>query len=281
MIHAEKANFPIVTMCKLLKVSTSGYYKWRNRGPSKRQLEDLFIVEDIQLIHNKSRGTYGSPRVHSELKDKGRNIGKNRVARLMRENSLSGAMKKRKRKTTNSNHNLRISENILDRKFAVEAPNAVWVTDITYLWCSEGWLYLAVVIDLYSRLVVGWSMSNEMPTSLVLAALHSAVGQRETSKGLIHHSDRGSQYASDDYRQALEGYGMISSMSRKGDCWDNAVAESFFGSMKQELIHRQSWGSRKELRFAVHEYIEVFYNRIRKHSTIGNVSPAQFEGNVA
>ena len=277
MIAAEKDNHPVAMMCKQLGVSRSGYYASKRRGSSTRQREDAELVTHIKESHTKSRGTYGCPRVHDDLKDKGLQVGRKRVARLMRQEGLTGDAPKPFRRTTDSKHNLDVADNLLDRKFEVEAPDQAWVTDITYVRTWQGWLYLAVVIDLLSRRVVGWSTATHMKTSLVLGALKMALGHRLPRPGMLHHSDRGSQYASHDYRDALEKHNIVCSMSRKGNCWDNAVAESFFGTLKQELLHRRPWPSPQRARAAIAEYIEIFYNRQRKHSTLGYVSPVEFE----
>ena len=277
MIHAEKASFPITFMCKQLGVSTSGYYAWERRPPSQRQKDDKRLVAKIRESHRISRGTYGSPRIHDDLVDMGEQIGRHRVARLMRENGITARPLKRFRKTTDSNHDYPVAPNLLKREFDVDEPNAAWVGDITYIWTARGWAYLVVILDLFSRRVVGWAIDDNMRAGVVIRALEMARGQRAVSPGLIFHSDRGSQYASHDYRRILESAGIVSSMSRKGDCWDNAVAESFFATIKRELVSKCYWPSLKAARMAVHEYIEVFYNRKRKHSTNGNLSPVDYE----
>jgi len=264
-------------MCEQLGVSTSGYYAWKHRGPSQRARQDDVLVAEIKQVHLESRGTYGSPRVLDDLKERGFEVGRRRVARLMRENELTGAPPKHFKRTTDSNHDLAIADNVLNREFAVEAPDTAWATDITYVRTWEGWMYLGVVIDLFSRRVVGWSMTTHMRTELVKGALAMALGRRLPQPGMLHHSDRGSQYASHDYRDALREHGIICSMSGKGDCWDNAVVESFFATLKKDLIHRRPWPTVREARQAVAEYIEVFYNRKRKHSTLGYVSPVVYE----
>lgn len=278
-IHAQKANFPVTVLCDVLGVSTAGYYAWRERPMSKRQQGDAALSEVITSIHANSRRTYGSPRVHAELKALDVSISQKRVARLMRQNGL--AARKRRRflpKTTDSNHPHPIADNVLARDFTRSAPNQAWVGDITYVATGEGWLYLAVLLDLYSRRVVGWAMSDRIDRQLVLDALSMAVTHRGApSGGVLHHSDRGSQYASTDYRKALAEFGFESSMSRKGNCWDNAVSESFFATLKVELVHRHRYVTRTAARRSIFEYIEVFYNRQRRHSTLGYVSPSQFE----
>ena len=276
-IQTEKARFPITLMCRQLEVSTSGFYAWLARPPSARSIANKRLVVEVKAVHAKSRGNYGSPRVHAELVAQGGHVGKNRVARLMRENGIVARRKKRFRHTTDSQHGMPVAPNTLARAFAVDEPDKVWVTDITYIWTREGWLYLAVILDLFSRRVVGWSMNERITRQLALDALSMAIAARAPTVGLLHHSDRGSQYASGDYRAALEAAGIACSMSRKGNCWDNAVAESFFGTIKTELVHHEDWATRADARSAIFDYIEVFYNRCRRHSSIGYVSPIEYE----
>jgi putative transposase len=276
-IDVEKAMYPLRILCRVLRVSRSGYYAWRERKPSARALEDERLRPKIVEAFKTGRGTYGSPRVLDELIEEGFEVGRRRVARLMRELGLQGVNPRKFRVTTDSNHVHPIAENVLDRNFEASRPNEKWVTDITYIWTSEGWLYLATVMDLYSRRIVGWATADHLRTDLCLNALRMAIKQRTNIQGLVHHSDRGIQYASDRYRAVLKAHGIECSMSRRADCWDNAVAESFFGTLKNELIYRRPWLDRASVRDAIGEYIEVFYNRIRRHSTIGNISPAKFE----
>jgi transposase InsO family protein len=264
-------------LCRVLEVSRSGYYAWRVRKPSARDLEDERLRPKVVAAFKTGRGTYGSPRVRDELVERGFEIGRKRVARLMREMGLQGVSPRKFRVTTNSDHDHPIAENVLDRNFEASGPNEKWATDITYVWTGEGWLYLAVVMDLYSRRIVGWSTADHLETGLCLDALQMALDHRTGVEGLIHHSDRGVQYASARYREALDALGIECSMSRRATCWDNAVAESFFGTLKNELIYRRPWSTREEARDAIGEYIEIFYNRIRRHSTIGGISPAKFE----
>ena len=266
-------------MCRQFEVSRSGYYARKTRTPSARQREDAVLKEAIKKSHKKSRQTYGSPRIVDDMKEQGFDVGRRRVARLMAEEGITGTPRKRFKRTTDSKHNHDIADNILDREFTVEAPDTVWATDITYVRTWEGWMYLAVVVDLFSRRIVGWSMATHMRTELVLGALNMALGRRAPVPRLCHHSDRGSQYASHDYRDALRKNNIVCSMSRKGDCWDNSVVESFFATLKKELIYRRPWATVKSVREAIVEYIEVFYNRKRKHSTLGYFSPAEFERN--
>jgi putative transposase len=267
----------VTLMCEALEVSRSGYYASIGRKPCNRAREDAVLVAEIQDIHRASRGTYGSPRVLVDLQARDFQVGRHRVARLMRENGITARFKRPFRRTTDSKHSLSVAENHLARNFAVDRPDKAWVTDITYLWTREGWLYLAVVLDLFSRRVIGWSMAEHLRTELVLRALRMALGQRAPGPDLTHHSDHGCQYASEAYRDVLDAHGIQCSMSRKGDCWDNAVVESFFGTLKTELVHRTRWLTRLAARTAVFEYIEVFYNRQRRHSYLGYLSPVDYE----
>lgn len=264
-------------MCKALEISRSGYYASLDREPSQRTQEDAKIIAEIEEVHQVSRGTYGSPRMHVELRARDFQVGRHRVARLMRENGITARFKRPFRRTTDSNHSLAVAPNHLDRNFTVDGPDKAWATDITYVWTEQGWLYLAVVLDLFSRRVIGWSMAEHMRTDLVLGALNMALGHRLPNPDLTHHSDRGSQYASQAYRDALATHDIQCSMSRKGDCWDNAVVESFFGTLKTELVHRTRWSTRLAARTAIFEYIEVFYNRQRRHSHLGYLSPVSYE----
>jgi putative transposase len=276
-IGAEKARHSVPMLCRMLRVSPSGYYAWRRRGPSKHALEDSRLGTLVVGAHHDGRGNYGSPRVLDELRAAGERTSRKRVARLMRERGLVGEMRKKWRHPSGAPSDASCVPNTLGRAFDVPVPNRVWASDITYVRTWEGWLYLAVVIDLFSRRVVGWSMQGHMRTDIVLSALTMAVGQHLPSPGLLQHSDRGSQYTSDDYQRALRGHGIQCSMSGRGNCWDNAVVESFFGTLKKELIYRRSWATRQEAAAAIHEYIEVFYNRRRRHSTLGGISPADYE----
>ena len=276
-IDSEKAAYPLRLLCRVLQVSKSGYYAWLRRGPSERALEDEKLRPKVVEAFDRGRGTYGSVRVRREIVAQGFEIGRRRVVRLMGEMGLAGLPARKFQTTTDSNHANPIAPNVLDRDFVATRPNEKWVTDITYIWTGEGWLYLAAVLDLYSRRVVGWSTGATLETTLCLKALSMALGHRAKVRGLLHHSDRGVQYASDDYQTALKARGITCSMSRRANCWDNAVAESFFGTLKTELIYRRPWLTRESAREAIGEYIEVFYNRIRRHSTIGYVSPAKFE----
>ena len=276
-IAAEKASYPVRVLCRVLRVTRSGFYAWLCRPPSRRAEANERLQVAIQAAHRQSRGTYGSPRVHRELVAQGFEAGRHRVARQMQVLGLVARRQKRFRITTDSRHGHRIAANVLQREFAVERPNQVWVTDITYLWTREGWVYLAVVLDLFARRVVGWAIAEHLRTSLALDALHMALGRRLPGAGLVHHSDRGCQYASDAYRGVLARHGIVCSMSRKGNCWDNAVAESFFSTLKVELVHRCTWADRATARLVVAEYIECFYNAERRHSVLDYRSPAEHE----
>ncbi len=276
-IGAEKANYPITILCRAMQVSTSGYYAFKQRGPSARALANEALLVAIKEIHQESRGTYGSPRVHRELAGRGHRASPGRVARVMRAHGVTARRKRRFRVTTDSKHDMPVAGNTLERQFSVDSPDRKWAGDITYVWTREGWLYLAVILDLFSRRVIGWAMDRRIDRWLALGALEMAIAAREPSERLLHHSDRGSQYASADYRERLNALGITCSMSRKGDCWDNAVVESFFGTLKQELVQRSDFATRAEARSEIFEYIEVFYNRWRRHSYLGYVSPAEFE----
>jgi len=276
-IKDHTSQFRVWPMCRVLRVSTSGFYAWLGRGESERAVKDRALVERIVEIHRRSGSTYGSRRVYQELVGEGVRCSRGRIARLMRVNSVSARRRRRFVVTTDSKHNLPVAPNLLNRQFISAGPNLVWASDITYVWTLEGWLYLAAVIDLHSRMVVGWSMSERLAAPLVLDALTMAISRRDLAAGLIHHSDRGSQYAGADYQRMLASAGMVCSMSRKGDCYDNAVVESFFGSLKTERVHRQQYLTRDQARRDIFAYIELFYNRRRLHSSLGYLSPVQFE----
>jgi putative transposase len=276
-IEAEKAYYPIRLLCRCLEVSRSGYYAWRTRRVSGRAKQDARLKVEISASHSASRRTYGSPRILRDLREDGHRVSRKRVARLMRELGLEGRRKRRFRATTDSQHRFPVAPNLLMRDFDVEAPNTAWVTDITYLATVEGWLYLVVILDLFSRRVVGYAMSERIDRELVLEALREALMHRPGARDLIHHSDRGSQYASHDYREALDQAGITCSMSRRGNCWDNAVAESFFGTLKMELLYELPLQTRSATRSAVADYIETFYNVRRRHSSLDYLSPVEFE----
>ena len=276
-IEAERACFPVAMMCRVLEVSRAGFYAWKGRPEAVRAGADLRLAVEIATIYAESRQRYGSPRVHAELRERGTKTSRKRVAKLMRMQGLRARHRRRFRTTTDSAHEFPVAPNIVKRKFAVDAPNKTWVTDITYIWTQEGWLYLAAILDLFSRRVVGWAMSEQITRKLALDALNMALSRRQPPQGLIHHSDRGSQYASGDYRRKLAANKIVCSMSRRGDCWDNAVAESFFSTLKLELVYETEWATRVEARAAIFEYLEVFYNGERRHSSLGYLSPAAFE----
>lgn len=276
-IEVEKAHYPVTSLCHILYVSRSGYYDWQSRPESKRSRENRRLAVNIRAIHRESRHTYGSPRIHDVLREAGELCGKHRVTKIMREQGIRAKSVRTFKTTTNSKHNHPVSENLLKQKFSAKGPNQRWVSDITYVRTHEGWLYLAVILDLYSRAVVGWSMNKRMTTDLVQEALMMALWRRGAVKGLLLHSDRGSQYASVDYQRLLKKNSIVCSMSRKGNCYDNAAMESFFGTLKQELIHHAHYRTREEAKTSIFEYIEVFYNHQRKHSAIHYKAPMAFE----
>ena len=277
-IAAKKAEHSIKLMCRVLEVSRSGYHAWAGREPSARAREDERLSDRIGVLHKRSRGTYGSPRIWSDLViEDGERIARKRVERLMAKAGLSGMVTKKWKATTVRVPGVRVADDLLERDFTANAANRRWVADITYLRTWEGWLYLVAVQDLYSRRIVGWSMADNMRTELVTDALQMALAARRPDRGLVWHSDQGSQFVALRFGQQARAAGIAQSMGSKGDCFDNAVAESFFATIKKELIHRRSWPTRAELRTEVFDYIEVFYNRQRRHSTLGQISPAQFE----
>jgi len=277
-IAAEKARFPVAVLCRVLKVRPSGFYAWSKRPVSRRKADDEKLKVFIRASHKKSRMTYGSPRVHLDLRQGGLRVGRKRVARLMQDEGLCGNPPRKFKRTTDSAHDKPIAPNLLQREFdGATAPNQAWVGDITYIWTAAGWLYLAVIIDLFSRRVVGFAIDDHMRTELVTEALKSALETRDISKGLITHTDRGSKYTSDEHVRIASDAGITLSMSRKGDCWDNAVAESFFATLKKDLIHRQPWISKRQAIIAVADYILSFYNRQRRHSANGGISPADYD----
>ena len=276
-IEAEKAHYEIQMMCRVLKVSRSGYYAWRKRGASDREAEEQRIVKRIRQLQGTRKSSYGSPRITEELRHEGYRVGENRIARIMRDHGIVAQMPRAFRVTIQAGQKPP-SQCLLKQDFQAEQGNRKWVTDITYIRTRKGWLYLAVILDLWSRAVVGWSMSERINRQLVIEALKMAQGRRRVEAGLLLHSDRGSQYTSDDFQRELARLGIVSSMSRKGNCWDNAVAESFFATLKRELEGCESgFESRLHARHELFEYIEIFYNRERRHSTLGYLSPAEFE----
>ena len=273
----HSGQYPVRRMCRVLELSASAYYAWRERPESRRMREDRRLLVEIKAIHQAKREVYGSPRIHAELQAQGLRHGEKRVARLMRAGGIRAKQKRKFKATTDSRHSHPVALNLLARDFEATAPNQKWAADITYIPTREGWLYLAATMDLYSRMIVGWSMAGCMKSGLVLDALDMAVGRRRPGTGLIHHSDRGSQYACGDYQEALRGHGMLCSMSRKGDCWDNAPMESFFHTLKTELVNHRRYQTRWEAKADIFEYIEVFYNRARRHSALGYQTPAEYE----
>jgi putative transposase len=279
--HAE--SWPVVWLCDALGVSTTGYYSWRVRQTcerSERQRRRDAVLVEIQTVHAEVKERYGSPRMHAELLDRGHDCCVNTVARIMNEAGIAAKTTRKFRQTTDSNHPYPVAENLLNREFSSESRNETWTADVTYISTREGWLYLAVVEDLYSRMIVGWSMDSTMTSRLVVDALEMAVARRLPAAdlaGLVAHSDRGSQYASEHYQRLLEAEGITCSMSRRGDCWDNAPMESFFATLKKELVHHEDYETRDEAKASIFDYIEIFYNRQRRHSTLGYLSPADFE----
>ena len=277
-IEDRRADYPVRIMCDVLEVSPAGYYAWRSRPESQRSSDNRDLLKDIQRVHRDNHGRYGSPRVHEELKAQGRGASRGRIERLMRHHGIRAIMARPRRAgTTDSRHDLPIAPNLLDRNFVADAPNRIWLADITYVETDQGWLYLAAILDLYSRRIVGWAMSDHLRADLPLAALRMAISAQRPGAGLIHHSDRGVQYASSEYRNALQSAGFSASMSRKGDCYDNAPMESFFHTLKTELVHHTQYATRAEATRDIFAYIEGFYNRTRRHSAIGYISPAEME----
>ncbi len=272
-----RSEFRVVKMCRVLGVSRSGYYGWRKQPHGKRRQDDNKLLMSIKESYRKNRGNYGSPRITDDLRDQGLRCGKNRVARIMKVNGIVAKTKKKFKATTNSKHNLPVAENLLKQDFTSPRPNAIWVSDVTYVWTHEGWLYLAVILDLFSRQVVGWAMSDRLTADFVIRSLYQAIGRRRPPTGCIFHSDRGVQYACTDFRAVLKHYGFCQSMSRRGDCYDNAVAESFFHTLKTEHVYQHCYSTRAEARQSIFEYIEIVYNRQRKHSALGYRSPVSFE----
>ena len=269
--------YPLKVICRLLDVSKSGYYDWKRRPKSRRRIDNEVLLIEIRRVFVENDSDYGSPRIWREFKKVNIRCSENRVARLMREAGLVAVQRRKFKATTNSNHNWPVAPNLLERHFSVDEPNKIWVTDITYIWTWEGWLYLSFVLDLYSRGVVGLAMSERITDELTQNALKQALSRRNPETGLIHHSDRGSQYASGDYQSLLKEHGITPSMSRKGDCWDNAVAESFVHTLKVEKINRYRFKTRSEAKNKIFEYVEMYYNRKRTHSSLGYLSPFDYE----
>ena len=276
-IGQHSSTHGVQQMCRVIAASRSGYYRWKKQPQSNRQKENEKILVEIKESHKNSKRAYGSPRIVEDLKANGMKCGKNRVARLMKINGIAGKAKKKFKATTNSKHSLPVAENLLNQNFVAEKPNTVWLSDITYIPTLEGWLYLVVIIDVFSRQVVGWGLSDRLTSGFVVKALYQAIGRRHPGSGCIFHSDRGIQYASADFRDVLKAYGFIQSMSRKGNCYDNAVSESFFHTLKTEHVYDYRYETRAEARQSIFEYIEMFYNRQRRHSALGYRSPVSFE----
>lgn len=276
-IEAQRRAYPLPAMCEALAVSASGYRAWKRGGsPGRKRLTDAQLLALIKAIHKELKGAYGSPRMVQELRARGFPAAKPRVERLMRENGIRARHKRRYKATTDSKHRLPVAANLLERNFSPTMPNQAWSADLTYIWTDEGWLYLAVVLDLFNREIVGWSIKPRMTVDIVTDALTMAWFRRRPVPGLIHHSDRGSQYASHAFQGKLTEYGMTCSMSRKGNCWDNAPTESFFNSLKNERVHGTRYATRADAVADLFDYIEVFYNRRRRHSALGYCSPVQF-----
>ena len=279
-IEERKTEWPITLMCRVLEVSRSGFYAWRSREASDAEVRREELTAEVKAIHAEVKARYGSPRIHAELVGRGHACSVNLVAKVMQEAGIAAKTKRKFRQTTDSNHAYPVAENVLDREFDPEEPNTSWVADVTYIPTREGWLYLAVVEDLFSRKVVGWSMDATMTSRLVVDALEMALVGRlkgSSSSALVAHSDRGSQYASEHYQRRLSEERITCSMSRRGNCWDNAAMESFFASLKKELVHDEDYATRDEAKASIFEYIEAFYNRVRRHSALGHVAPEVYE----
>jgi putative transposase len=276
-VEELRNEYPVSILCETLGVSLSGYYAWKKRPMSQHQREDQQLAERIHTVYHTCRQVYGSPRIHAELRDQGISISRKRVARLMREQGLSASRRHHRTITTQSEPGARFASNVLDQDFTASRPNEKWTGDITAIWTYEGWLYLAVVLDLYSRRVIGWAMAATQDEALIEKAFQMALLARHPATGVLFHSVRGSQYTSDAYQALLAHAGVTVSMSRTGNCYDNAVTESFFGTLKGECVERFSFQTRGQARQTIFEYVECFYNRVRRHSTLGYISPAAFE----
>jgi transposase InsO family protein len=276
-IKDNRSSFRVKKMCQALKVSVSGYYAYTRRSKSNRQIANDKLLSEIRVVYKQRRGIYGSPRITDDLRDNGHRCGKNRVARLMKENKIVAKTKRRFKVTTQSKHTHPIAPNLVNMDFSSDGPNQLWVSDITYLWTREGWSYLATVMDVYSRQIVGWDIGKRLTQDLVINALQRAVWRRRNTDGLIFHSDRGSQYASKSFRKMLNKHKMIQSMSGSGNCYDNAIMESFFHTLKTEHVYFEKYETRDEAKKSIFEYIEIFYNRVRKHSALNYKSPATYE----
>ena len=282
LIEDHREVWPVRVMCDALSVSPSGFYVWRSRPESPRKTANRELLADIRRVHADHRGRYGAPRIHAELRAEGRSVSRKRVERVMRRHGIRAHVPRRYRVcTTDSKHSLPVAANLLDRKFAAAKPDQIWLADITYIPTGEGWLYLAVILDLFTRKVVGWAMREHMRAELTIAALTMAIQRRRPGPGLMHHSDRGSQYAAGDYRKILHAAAITQSMSRKANCWDNAPMESFFGTLKTELVHQGNYPDREAARRDLFAYIEGYYNRRRIHSAIGYITPEQADRKTA
>jgi putative transposase len=282
LIEDQRDTFPVRAMCDVLDVSPAGYYAWRSRPESHRKAVNRALLAEIRRVHAAHRGRYGAPRVHATLRAEGHTASRSRVERLMRHHGIRPRMPRQFRvRTTDSHHDLPVAPNLLEQTFVATRPNQVWLADITYVSTAEGWLYLAVVLDLFTRKIVGWSMRDHLRAELAIAALSMAIQRQRPAPGLIHHSDRGSQYAAADYRKALNEAGLVQSMSRKGNCWDNAPMESYFGTMKTELVHQVRYPTRDAAQRDLFAYIEGYYNRQRLHSALGYITPEQAERQAA
>jgi putative transposase len=276
-IRAHDQEFKTLLLCRVLGVSRSGYYAWLKRPPSERERADQELAQLIRATHQRSRGTYGSPRIHAELKAQGRKVGRKRVARLMRCAALAARQRRRFKVTTRALPGRPVAPNVLKQQFSAQGPNEKWLADVTYIPTQEGWLYLAAVLDVHSRLIVGWAMGSHLTQDLVLQALRMALRHRHPTSPLLHHSDRGSQYTAEAYQKLLRAYDITVSMSGTGNCYDNAMMESFFSTLKTEGVTGDPYSTRQEARQSIFEYIEVWYNRQRRHSSLGYLSPAAFE----
>jgi transposase InsO family protein len=274
-VAAEQARYPVRLVCRVVGVAVSGFYAWLQRGPSRRERQDRSLAERIAAVFTASRRTYGSPRVHAELQAEGIRVSRKRVARLMRESGLVATVRRRFPRTPDSDHGRPVASNLLEQKFTAEQPDTVWLADLSYIPTGEGWLYLAAIKDMATREIVGWSMSDSLEAGSACEALRMALQRRQPPAGLIHHSDRGVQYAGGEYQKLLARHGLRCSMSRRGNCYDNAPMESFFGSLKNELVHRTTFPTRAAARQALFDYVEIFYNRRRRHSGVGFLTPAQ------
>lgn len=272
-----ETEYPVDFMSEILNVSTSGYYAWRTRDNGGKEERELKLLRAIEDVHKSSRATYGSPRVFAQLRGMGHEVGKTKVERTMKKHGIRAKTKRKFRVTTDSKHNLPVAPNLLKRNFSPDRPNQVWASDLTYVWTKEGWLFLAVIVDLFSRQVVGWSLDKTMTKELICSALSQAYFRRKPGTGLLFHSDRGSQYCSKEFRKQLKQYRMLQSQSRRANCWDNACVESFFHTLKTEMIYHEDFETREQARRAIFEWVEVFYNRERIHSTLGYVTPVAFE----